>query len=125
MCHKWGAQKDISTEDGLHELQAIKRAFQLDRKFPFLALGVFIGEQLVGFTITEIRKEYGTIHFEKANESFVGVYAYLMEETASMLETRKVTLINFEQDLGIAGLRAAKRAFAPIGFLKKYRLRLA
>jgi uncharacterized protein len=123
LCKKWGVQKGIAEEESAHEINAIQKSFEA-KKASILAIGIFIGDQLGGFTITELRNSYGVIHFEKANESYVGIYSFLMERTAEALKEQGITTINFEQDLGLPGLKVAKRSFSPSAFLKKCRVSL-
>lgn len=61
------------------------------------------------------------IHFEKAIESYKGIYQFINRSFAIMLDPT-ITTINREQDLGDAGLRQAKMSYRPTGFVKKYRI---
>lgn len=61
------------------------------------------------------------IHFEKAIDSYKGIYQFINRSFAIMLDP-SVTTINREQDLGDPGLRQAKMSYRPTGFVKKYRI---
>ena len=49
---------------------------------------------------------------------------FLMHETAKILIEKGYQFMNYEQDLGIPNLRAAKLAFSPTYFLKNTLLRM-
>ncbi|MGI5174428.1 DUF2156 domain-containing protein [Treponema sp. OMZ 840] len=59
------------------------------------------------------------VHFEKAVDSYRGVYQFINRATARALPDT-VEFINREQDLGDEGLRQAKMTYRPSGFVKKY-----
>lgn len=60
------------------------------------------------------------VHFEKAIESYKGIYQFMNQAFAASLP-RHYNFINREQDLGDEGLRQAKMTYRPVGFVKKYR----
>jgi hypothetical protein len=59
------------------------------------------------------------IHFEKAIDSYKGIYQFVNQAFAASLPKYYVH-INREQDLGDEGLRQAKMTYRPCGFVKKY-----
>jgi len=62
-----------------------------------------------------------TIHFEKADGEYRGVYQTVFLDWA---QTLKVTwpLINREQDLGEPGLRQAKETYRPVDYVRKFQV---
>ncbi len=62
------------------------------------------------------------IHFEKAVDSYKGIYQFVNQSFAAALPKYYV-YINREQDLGDPGLRQAKMTYRPCGFVKKYQVR--
>ncbi|MBI5598314.1 MAG: DUF2156 domain-containing protein [Deltaproteobacteria bacterium] len=60
------------------------------------------------------------IHFEKGVGEYKGLMQFVSQAFASILP-EKYGHINREQDLGIEGLRKAKLALRPSGFVRKYR----
>lgn len=62
-----------------------------------------------------------TIHFEKADGEYRGVYQKVFLDWAQHLES-EFPLINREQDLGEPGLRQAKETYRPVGFVKKFQV---
>jgi len=57
------------------------------------------------------------IHFEKAIDSYKGIYQFINQAFAQSLP-KHYLLINREQDLGDLGLRQAKMTYRPVGFVK-------
>jgi len=83
--------------------------------------GIYNQERLIGFSINEIiDRQYILMHFEKADHLYPGIYSYLKKNVAQAFHKENYKFINYEQDLGIEGLRKAKRLWHPISYLKKY-----
>jgi len=59
------------------------------------------------------------IHFEKAIDSYKGIYQFMNQAFAASLPNF-FTYINMEQDIGDMGLRQAKMSYRPAGFVKKF-----
>jgi hypothetical protein len=59
------------------------------------------------------------IHFEKAIDTYKGVFQYINQSFAASLPD-SFTYINREQDLGDEGLRQAKLTYRPSGFVRKH-----
>src|SRR3989344_3739483 len=112
------------TFDKYDEKEAFERGMLYADSFPFICVGVFVNDDLVGFTVNEIiDEEFAISHFAKANIDYDGIYSYLMRETANVLAFQGCNFLNCEQDLGIPGLRQAKGSYRPEFFLKKYTIK--
>ncbi len=117
----WEKMKNKSRNETTIELQAINRLFQGTELFKLASIGLFYRERLIGFSINEIvHNQYGIIHFEKADISYTGIFTYLKQQTAKYLSQQGCIYINYEQDLGIDGLRKAKLSYRPSHYFKKY-----
>lgn len=120
--NKWS--KNVKNDiDPQIELIALSRLFKLanSRSKKILSVGVKYKEQLIGFSICEIlNQKYSLLHFEKADVSYVGVYEYLKNQVAKVLLANQCEYINFEQDLGLEGLRISKKSWKPDNYLKKF-----
>ncbi len=102
-----------------NELLATTRFFQLNWKDTF-DVGIFSGNKMIGYSIFSIvPNNYAISHFTKADTSFLGIYDFLMKESAKMLIEKNCLLLNHEQDLGLPGLRESKKSFMS-KYLKKY-----
>lgn len=74
-----------------------------------------LGEQLTG--------ETALIHIEKGNTDCEGIFAMI---NRAFLETEfsHTRFVNREEDLGIEGLRRAKRSYRPVKMIEKYDLKV-
>jgi hypothetical protein len=68
-------------------------------------------------------KDTFLIHFEKAVSGYKGLSQFVGQSFASILPDKYI-YINREQDLGLEGLRTSKTSLRPIGFVKKFRVRV-
>ena len=81
-----------------------------------------VGDVLVAFSIfSQLNQDTYDIHFEKSCFMFKGAAQAINHETAKFLRT-KCRYLNREQDLGIQGLRQAKKSYEPESLLKVYNL---
>ena len=120
----WHLHKGLGDSYAEHEELSLLRFLKLNDYSKFISVGLFVNKVLVAFWILEqLDEEYSLSHYEKANVlEYVGIYPYLANETAKILSQRKIKYINFEQDLGIPGLRESKRSYSPSAYLKQYTL---
>ena len=118
---KWVKNKKSNAEKASKERGAFRRILQISKQKDLIFLGLFIDGTFAGIIVNEIlSNNYATLHFEKADEKYTGIYACLMLENAKMLFNMGKKDLNYEQDLGIKGLRLGKKSFRPTSFLKKY-----
>jgi hypothetical protein len=88
-----------------------------------LGTGIHHKEELIGYSIFSILPDkYAASHFCKANTKFSGAYDFLIRESAKILMEKGCLHLNYEQDLGLPGLRTSKTSFTT-DFLKKYTVR--
>ena len=119
--YDWEKRKQADRSDTETELAAIKRLFNLNSLENINALAIFKKEKIVGFSIFEIvQNNYAILHFLKADTSYVGIYPYLFQERAKLLQSKGINFLNAEQDLGIENLRKSKRSWLPVHYFKKY-----
>ena len=77
------------------------------------------GDRVFGFTYgAKATETMFAVHIEKADKDVTGAYPALAVSFARTLPER-ITVLNREEDLGIAGLRKAKQDWQPIGMLQK------
>ncbi len=119
---RWAKSSKRKESSYANELRAFQRLVNNASHFEFLySLGVWINNQLEGFSIFEkVSSDYIMIHFEKADVSFVGIFAFLHHEVAKITEQMECRFINYEQDLGIPGLAQAKKSYHPVALFSKY-----
>lgn len=117
---RWERQKSNSAQDYVNEWIALERMIDIAPYFPIQVLSLYVDSELIGYSIFEqINQDYAISSFQKTSIHFRGSNEKITHEVALTLHSQGCSYINVEQDLGIAGLRAAKLAYNPI-FLKKY-----
>lgn len=117
----WEKQTNKNRSETNNELTAVQRLLKSASNFDLICTGIFMKNQLIAYSIDEILKNnYAIIHFEKADASCIGIFQYLKQQTARHLKRLGCKYINYEQDLGITGLRKAKKSWYPVEYLKKY-----
>lgn len=120
--YNWMAQKKIKEahHNVMNELHAIDKFLKIKNKKNYVIVGIELDDSLIAFSINEITSDqYAIGHFFKSSRMF-GLFDLLMKETASLLSKRGIMFLNFEQDLGVPGLRESKLSFRPSSLLKKF-----
>lgn len=121
MFQKWAENKEIPNFFELNEYKAFKKFLELgDSKIKVVSL--YVDNILVGFTVYETQTEdYVLSHFAKADNHFhKGTNDVLNWEEAKLLDAQDFKYYNWEQDLGLLGLRKSKEKYKPSFFLKKF-----
>jgi hypothetical protein len=115
-------REDLKVDnDSNKELSALQRLIQYPSLESVRTFGIQLEDKLEAFIICELLDEgVALAHFWKANTAVKGMYQYLLHLLAQELQHCGYAFLNFEQDLGIPGLRASKQYLRPVGFLKKY-----
>ncbi len=102
-----------------NELIAINKFLSANFKNAY-AVGVFEGEKMIAYFIGEIlSNDHAVGHFCKATK-YNGLFELIMKESSVISLDLHVRFLNFEQDLGVDGLRTSKMSYRPVNFLKKY-----
>ncbi|KND49212.1 MAG: hypothetical protein AB203_02330 [Parcubacteria bacterium C7867-008] len=119
----WKSRRDIDPDDQSieHEACAIENIFKLAEVRDLLVGVLFVDGVPTSFTIEEIVNQIFSMgHFWKTANRVDGEYEFLASKMAAYLDTKEVTYLNWEQDLGIQTLRASKSSYRPSDFLKKF-----
>jgi len=106
--------------DASIEYLAIRHALHKYKQLNIQIWGVYALNNLIAYSITERLNKSFIIHFEKANTDIAGLGSYLKHKTCEELYKQGCRTMNYEQDLGIMGLREFKMSLGPSKFLKKY-----
>lgn len=123
----WATDKEnkLSSEYFKNELTALNRFLSISEAINFMVVGIYLEDKMIACGISENVETiyYNLSHFQKAiNSMYKGVNAYLINELAKILYKKGIVYVNWEQDLGIPGLRENKESYLPSGYLKKYSL---
>lgn len=113
---------DVAKPWAATDYAACREALELREALGLFGLLVLAGGTPGGFVLaSELAPDMAVIHFAKGLRSLDGVFPFLFRQFAR--DYPRYALINFEQDLGHAGFRQAKRSYAPVRLQRKFRLR--
>lgn len=117
----WAKLKGGNNEETKIEYIALEKLYDLISMLHIIGTGIYIQDKLIGFSTYHIVQDnYAIMSFEKGDLTYNGIYATLNHESAKRLKELGTKYINYEQDLGIPGLKKAKMLWRPVFFLKKY-----
>jgi hypothetical protein len=117
-------EAETVTRTTTEEQLAIKEAFTSFEPLGLEGIAILVDGAVRAFAVFSPLNEFTfDIHFEKADFEFKGVSQAINRATAIHLRDR-CRLINREQDLGIPGLRHAKRSYEPLKLFKTFALKL-
>lgn len=120
--HRWYEERGES--DYAMEAKAIERALESYEELMLVGLILFVGDEAVAFSIaSRMSPDTFDVHFEKALSGVNGAYAVINRELSRYIKDRftDVRYLDREEDMGIEGLRKAKRSYHPVFMVKKYR----
>ena len=125
IAEKWCKMKNC---DENSSLQAEKEAlFRVLNNFDDLGMSgglISVDGSYEAFTIGEkLNNEMAVVHYEKADPNIQGLYQIINQKYCEK-EWQNVKYINREQDMGIPGIRKAKKSYHPEFFVKKYTISL-
>ncbi len=104
-----------------HEKRALIKLMESATDHDLVLSCLYVENTLVAFSIEEILPKRQAIgHFIKADPNYRGVFEYINLKIAQYLYEHNVLFWNWQQDLGIPGLRAVKLSYRPVAFLEKY-----
>lgn len=104
------------------ERQSIRRGLPNLWKLGGIGIQVTLEDEMCGFSwAVPITDEVWLVPVEKASRDIPGMYQYVNWALANNLP-QSAKILNREADLGIEGLRTAKKRYNPCDFEKKYTL---
>ncbi|MDQ8757606.1 phosphatidylglycerol lysyltransferase domain-containing protein [Sphingosinicella sp. LHD-64] len=116
-----GWRGDVGRSDDDTDCHECREALRLRDVLGLEGLVVTISGDPVAFLLSGPAADGSRIvHFAKGRRAFSAAYPWMFARHAAAIGRGR---INFEQDLGRPGFAQAKRAFAPVARLRKYRLR--
>lgn len=105
----------------INEYNAIKELLLNFEKFDAIGGVLCAEDSIAGYCFGEkLNKDTFVIHFEKADSKFNGGYQAINKFFVENQIMGKYKYVNREQDLGIAGIRKAKKSYYPCKMIKKY-----
>ncbi len=123
MQNNWCQLRDCLEHPGLaQEDRAIFEALKHVEHLDFFGGAIVVDGKVEAFSLGEMLSPgVGVVHIEKANTAMSGLYAAI-NQRFSQEAFAEAEFINREQDLGIPGLRQAKRSYHPHHMVEKYTL---
>ena len=95
------------------EEKAVKEALTHCEELKLIGGAIRVGGKIKAFAAGAlINPETAVVHIEKADVEYPGIYAVVNQQFAAHVPAG-VELINREEDLGLPGLRKAKRSYHP------------
>lgn len=127
LLEKWYAARG-DDEDFMMEKCAVKRAFRDADKLSLEVLLLYVnGTACALSVVSPMSNDTFDVHFEKALPDISGAYAAINRETARYIREKYpyVKFLNREEDMGIEGLRKAKKSYYPHHMVEKWWAHLA
>lgn len=120
-CVKKGCDEDPFL---LSERQANMYALEHMDDLGLAGITIRVGDQLEALSIHEsMSDDTVVIHYEKANFDIQGLYQAINNEAALILRDR-YDFINREADMGVKGLRKAKKKYGPHHMMEVFHARI-
>ncbi|MEA5003447.1 MAG: phosphatidylglycerol lysyltransferase domain-containing protein [Christensenella sp.] len=117
---EWSKIKDGDPREAEEELLSITKALDHWRELNFKGCVVKIKGEVVAFSFGEqISSDTAIIHIEKAKAGVNGLYAYVNNEFVKRVWSH-CKYINRAEDMGVPGIRKAKKSYHPAFMLEKY-----
>jgi len=123
---RWCASRSCDTEPGLcAEYKAIVSMFEHFFELNLIGGAIRVDGEIQAFAIGEqLNPETAVCHFEKALPGVQGL-GQLINQWFALYGLKGFTFVNREQDLGVPGLRQAKKSYHPHHLVEKYSLSLS
>lgn len=120
---RWIEEKEEKERKSMEdEKQSVFLALNNMEELELTGGTIFIDGKLCAFTVGErLHPHMQLIHIEKANTDYDGLFPMINQQYV-LHECEDVELINREEDMGIEGMRKAKRSYHPVKMIEKYML---
>ena len=117
----WISEKDEETASSLqNEKQSVLLALNNMDELGLVGGTIYIDNRLCAFTVGErLHPHMQLIHIEKGDTSYEGIFPMINQQYV-LHECEDVELINREEDMGIEGMRKAKRSYNPLKMIEKH-----
>lgn len=118
---QWMTEKDGETAESLqNEKLSVELALNNMETLGLTGGTIYIEGKLCAFTVGEqLYPHMQLIHIEKADTNYEGIFPMINQQYI-LHECEDVELINREEDMGIEGMRKAKRSYHPLKMIEKY-----
>lgn len=120
---QWIEEKDEKESKSMEdEKRSVQLALHNMEELGLTGGTIYIDGKLCAFTVGErLHPHIQLIHIEKANTEYEGIFPMINQQYI-LHECEGVELVNREEDMGIEGMRKAKRSYNPLKMVEKYML---
>lgn len=120
---QWIEEKDEKESKSMEdEKRSVQLALNNMEELGLIGGTIYIDGKLCAFTVGErLHPHIQLIHIEKANTEYEGIFPMINQQYI-LHECEGVELVNREEDMGIEGMRKAKRSYNPLKMIEKYML---
>ena len=124
MANEWYADKLEENPKGDHYMEkaAIEKAFRDHGALCMEGLVLLDGDEVLGFTLgSRLCADTFDVNFEKARKGVNGAYAAINNEFAKYIRKKypDIKYLDREEDMGLEGLRKAKKSYYPHHMVEK------
>ncbi len=120
----WSEEKDEPSVQLEDEKRSVFLALNNMDVLGLTGGAIYLNEKLCAFTVGErLLPQMQLIHIEKANTDIDGLYPMINQQYI-LNECEGVEWVNREEDMGLEGMRKAKRSYNPARMVEKYMLSL-
>lgn len=117
---EWKEGKGLSETEFANERRSVVLALNNMERLGLTGGAILLDGKIKAFTIGErLTENMQLIHIEKADSEINGLFPMINQQYV-LHECEGVEYINREEDMGIEGMRKAKRSYYPEYMVKKY-----
>lgn len=117
---KWIAEKAELADSLSDEKRSVLLALNHMEELELTGGAIYIDGELRAFTLGErLHPHMQLIHIEKADTAFDGLYPMINQQYVLHMN-EAIELVNREEDMGVEGMRKAKRSYQPIKMIEKH-----
>lgn len=119
----WVLERSKDDQEAENEKKALARLIQNHDQFDITCYVTYLEDKPVAFSINELLTDhYALCHFQKSSYKIDDLDIFMTNYASKALFALGCKFINWEQDLGIPGLRTLKEGYRPVRLLKKYKI---
>ena len=119
---EWKEEKNLSENAFRNERRSVVMALENMEALGLVGGAILLEGKIKAFTIGErIRSDVQLIHIEKADADINGLFPMINQQYV-LNECEDALFINREEDMGVEGMRKAKRSYRPDYMVEKYRI---
>ena len=116
----WKESKDLSEDEFANERRSVLLALTNMEELGLTGGAILLDGKIKAFTVGErLNDDMQLIHIEKADSEINGLFPMINQQYV-LHECADVQYINREEDMGVEGMRKAKRSYYPDFMVKKY-----